>query len=268
MEQQRAMTGVFDRAAPTYDGVGVELFGPVAQLLVDALEVRAGERVLDIGCGRGAVLLRAARLAGSADGLDLSSVMVQAARDGAAQQGLTVDVRVDDAVAPDRPAGSYDVVASSLVLFFLPDPAAALRTWRELLAPDGRLGVTTFGAVGQAWRELDVALMAHAPAQVKDARTSGAVGPFASDEGVEQLLTGAGLRDVRTVSTTVPVRFTDPDHWYRWTWSIGQRVAWESLPEADRPAARSELEQRLEAARCPDGQLGFDQVVRATLGEK
>lgn len=268
MEQQRAITGVFDRAAPTYDGVGVELFGPVAQLLVDALEVRAGERVLDIGCGRGAVLLRAARLAGKADGLDLSSVMAQAARDGAAQQGLTVDVLVDDAVAPDRPAGSYDVVASSLVLFFLPDPAAALRTWRELLAAGGRLGVTTFGAVGQAWRELDAALMAHAPAQVKDARTSGAVGPFASDEGVEQLLAGAGLRDVRTVSTTVPVRFTDPDHWYRWTWSVGQRVAWEAVPDRDRPTLREGLEQLLEAARLPDGQLGFDQVVRATLGEK
>lgn len=268
MDQQQAVAGVFDRAAPTYDGVGVELFGPVAQLLVDALEIRAGERVLDIGCGRGAVLLRAARLAGTADGLDLSPVMAQAARDGAAQQALTVDVRVDDAGAPDRPAGSYDVVASSLVLFFLPDPAAALRTWRNLLTPAGRLGVTTFGAFGQAWRELDSALMAHAPGQARDARTSGTVGPFASDEGVEQLLADAGLRDVRTVSATVPVRFTDPDHWYRWTWSVGQRVAWESVPEGDRPALRRQLEQRLEAARLPDGQLGFDQVVRATLGRR
>ena len=55
------VAGVFDRAAPTYDAVGVAMFGPIAERLVAELDLRPGERVLDVGCGRGAVLLRAAR---------------------------------------------------------------------------------------------------------------------------------------------------------------------------------------------------------------
>lgn len=51
---------VFDRAAPTYDRVGVDFFAVFGQRLVDLCGVRAGESVLDIGTGRGAVLGAAA----------------------------------------------------------------------------------------------------------------------------------------------------------------------------------------------------------------
>ena len=68
--------------------------------------------------------------------------------------GTGAEVAVGDASAPDLPAASFDVVASSLVLF-LPDPRAALARWVALLCPGGRIGVTTFGAQSGLWRELD-----------------------------------------------------------------------------------------------------------------
>jgi SAM-dependent methyltransferase len=58
-----------------------------------------------------------------------------------------------DAAAPDLPPGGYDLAVSSLVLFFLPDPAEAVRAWLRLLAPGGRLGISTFGARDAAWEE-------------------------------------------------------------------------------------------------------------------
>ena len=61
-------------------------------------------------------------------------------------------------------AASYDVVASSLVLFFLPDPAAALARWVRLLAPGGRIGLTTFGEEHPVWTALERALPALAAA--------------------------------------------------------------------------------------------------------
>ena len=265
--QPGGVAGVFERAAPTYDQVGVDLFGPVADALVEELDPQPGERVLDAGCGRGAVLLRAARRAGRADGLDLSPAMVQGACAEAAAQGLDVEVRVEDAAAPDRPLASYDVVASSLVLFFLPDPPAALRAWRRLLAHRGRLGVTTFGPTDGGWTA-DGALMAHAPPALRDARTTGGRGPFASDDGVEQLLSDAGLLDVRTRRTVVAVRFDDLDHWYRWSWSLGQRAVWEALDDDARARVRAEVEEHVRASRQPDGRYGFDQQVRVTTGRR
>jgi ubiquinone/menaquinone biosynthesis C-methylase UbiE len=151
------IAGVFDRAADTYDNVDVAWFTPIAQGLVEELAVQPGERVLDVGCGRGAALVPLARAAGptgTALGIDLAPRMVQHAAD-ATRDLPQVEVRVADAIAPGLPPSSYDVVASTLVLFFLPDPGAAVRTWVQLLATGGRLGVTTFGPQDRRWKQID-----------------------------------------------------------------------------------------------------------------
>ncbi|MGB7981462.1 MAG: hypothetical protein WCF36_11800, partial [Candidatus Nanopelagicales bacterium] len=55
---------LFDDLAESYDAVGVEFFAPIALGLVDALAPAPGERVADLGCGKGAFLLPAARAVG------------------------------------------------------------------------------------------------------------------------------------------------------------------------------------------------------------
>ena len=80
MPSLQGPAGVFDRAADTYDAVGVPWFQPIALRLVTELAVQPGERVLDIGCGRGAALFplaEAAGPAGSVVGIDLSPRMVE-----------------------------------------------------------------------------------------------------------------------------------------------------------------------------------------------
>ena len=204
MDQRTAVAGVFGRAAQTYDRVGVEMFGPIAERLVAELDPRPGERVLDVGCGRGAVLLRAAARVGPTgvvDGVDLAPQMVEAAREEARAAGLDVDVRVGDAQAPPPGRGPYDVVACSLVIFFLPDPAAALRAWRDLQVDGGRLGLTTFAGYDEAWRAVDAVFTAHLPPEVKEARARVGAGPFGSDEGVEALVRDAPPRDHGAVTT-------------------------------------------------------------------
>ncbi len=268
MDQRTAIAGVFDRAAATYDQVGVNLFAPIAERLVTQIAPRPGERVLDVGCGRGAVLLRAASLVGptgAAHGVDLSPGMVAGAREEAAAAGLAVDVWVGDAESPSTSLSSYDVITSSLVLFFLPEPLAALRSWRSLLVDGGRVGVTTFGAYGESWRAVDAVFEPYQPPAMRDARTTGRSGPFQSDEGVAGLFRDAGFSDVRTVHDTVDVRFTDEEHWHTWTWSVGQRAMWERVPDGDRAAVRAQAFHALQATRDTDGRIGFDQDVRITV---
>jgi SAM-dependent methyltransferase len=261
---------VFDRAAATYDAVGVPWFTPIAEGLVAELAPRPGDRALDVGCGRGAVLAPVARLVGpdgSAVGIDLAPEMVR--RTAADLAGRAwVEVRVDDAAAPSFPPGSFDLVASSLVLFFLDDPAAALRRWRELLVPGGRLGVATFGEQDPRWRELDAVFLPFLPAALKDARTSGTTGPFGSDAGMEALLTGAGLVDVRTVRRTVQARFRDVEHLLEWTWSHGQRVMWEAVPPEQRGVVRARIVERVAELGLGPGEIVLWEDVRYTLGRR
>ncbi|MFC4150610.1 class I SAM-dependent methyltransferase [Micromonospora mangrovi] len=266
------VAAVFDRVADTYDKVDVPWFTPIAQGLVRALAPRPGERALDVGCGRGAALFPLAEAVaptGSATGIDLAPGMVAATRAEVARRGLTgVDVHLMDATAPDLPAGGYHLVASSLVVFFLPDPAAALRAWRELLVPGGRLGIATFGARDPRWEALDALFRPYLPPQLLDARTSGTAGPFASDAGVEELLTAAGYQRVRTTGVDVQAVFTDPDHWYAFSMSHGQRAMWDAVPEDERATLRAATTDFAEGLRGDDGTIRLTQRVRYTLAER
>ena len=260
------VAGVFDRAAGTYDAVGVPWFGPIAAGLVEELAVTAGERVLDVGCGRGAALISLAAAAGPTGqvlGIDLAPGMVE--RTAADVAGLPhVQVRVADAAAPGLPPAAYDVVASSLVLFFLPDPAAAVRTWAELLVPGGRVGVSTFGPQDDRWKQLDALFTPYLPPAMLDARASGARGPFSSDEGVAALLRDAGLVEVRTAHRTVTASFTGPAQWLSFSWSHGQRAMWEAVPRDE----HGELVRQATALLEAWAPLAFSQVVRHTLGRR
>ena len=260
------IAGVFDRAADSYDAVGVPWFGPIAAGLVEELAVRPGERVLDIGCGRGAALVplaRATGAGGSALGIDLAPRMVE--RTAADVADLPwVDVRVGDASAPELPPSSYDVISSCLVLFFLPEPGEAVRRWTDLLAPGGRLGVTTFGPQDERWKAVDAVFAPYLPQSMRDARTTGARGPFSSDEGVAELLRDAGLVDVRTAHREVVAEFADPQQWLDFSWSHGQRAMWEAVPEAEHERVRAEIVALLEGL----SPLGFTQTIRHTLGRR
>lgn len=261
---------MFDRVADTYDTVGVPWFRPIAAGLVAELAVAPGERVLDIGCGRGAALIPLAAAAGPTGrvlGIDLAPRMVElTARD--TQDLPQVTVRVADAASPELPAGSFDVIAASLVLFFLPEPVPALRQWRELLVPGGRLGVTTFGVQDPRWAEIDAVFQPYLPAAMLDARTSGRRGPYASDGGVSALLTEAGFAAVRTSHLDHEALFDGPEHLLRFSWSHGQRAMWEAVPEAERGAVARRLLETAGQWTDPHGQLRLRQQVRYTLGRR
>lgn len=261
---------LFDALAASYDEVGVDFFGPIARWLLELLDPQPGESFADLGCGKGALLLPAGRAvgpAGRAVGVDISAGMLASARAAADDLGLAaVELTVGDVQSPELPAREFDVVGSSLVLFFLADPLAALTAWRGLLAPGGRLGVSTFGAQDHVWRAVDDVFTPYLPQFVLDARTSGGRGPFASDEGMERLFAAAGLADVRTVSRTLRVRFRDADHWAAFSMSTGQRAMWAAVPEAERAGVRAEAARRLAAATTTDGDIELTQQVRYTLG--
>jgi hypothetical protein len=128
--------------------------------------------------------------------------------------------------------------------------------------------VATFGPVDPRWEHLDEVFAPHLPPQMRDARTTGKVGPFGSDAGMEALVGGAGFDDVRTVSAELPVRFADAEQWHAFTWSVGQRAMWLAVPEERRADVRAEAERRIASYADADGSVTFTQGVRYTLASR
>lgn len=259
----------FDGLADDYDQSGVEFFVPIATRLCALVAPAPGERVLDVGCGRGAVALQAAGPVGpdgAVTAVDVSAAMVRHTRAAADRAGLSnVRTEVLDPSSPVLPERSFDVLTASLVLFFLPDPAAGLVQWLRWVRPGGRVGLTTFGAQGETWKAVDALFMPYVPPHLLDPRTRGEDTPFGSDEGVAALVRDAGGVDVRTVREELTVRFADAAQWRRWTMSTGQRRFWGLVPEDRREPLFEAAAGLLDGARDEAGDIAVHQEVRYTL---
>lgn len=264
-ERKAGIAGVFDRAAETYDQVGLEFFGPVADALVARTAPTPGERVLDVGCGRGASALRAARRVGpggAVHAVDLAPRMVEGLRAQSADLPWLI-AEVGDAEHP--PPGPWDVVQASLVLFFLPDLSGTLDRYRAALAPTGRLGFTWFGEGDDSLDEVMDSIADALPEDARPPRGVATTGPFSSVTALEALLAEHGYHDVSTTQVRIALAFDDPDHWWAWTRSQGMRVfleQHEALGTLDEVRARVTpmLEERARA-----GRLRWWTDVRVTL---
>ncbi|MFY1576845.1 class I SAM-dependent methyltransferase [Verrucosispora sp. WMMD703] len=258
---------VFEQAAPSYDRTGVSFFGPFGAELVRRAAIRPGERVLDVGCGRGAVLFPAAHATGPTGhvtGIDLAPAMVALTAEDVTRAGLThVDVRVDDAQQPDFPPRSFDAVLAGLVVFLLPQPHQALRAYARLLRSSGRLVISTFGAQDPAFVAATDALAAHLPTD--QARPARPAGPFADEQAITATMDGAGLAVTSIVAHRIESRFDDVDHWVRWMWSHGGRALLQHLPADRLPAATADAAQALDAARDAGGGLSLTTEIRITV---
>jgi SAM-dependent methyltransferase len=123
--------------------------------LLSELGLTGRERVIDLGCGRGAVLIMLARLVpqGRAVGVDLWRSVDQSGNDptstlsNAAAEAVTVDLITADLRALPLATGSVDVVVSSLAIHNIPDGPGRMRAVSEaarVLRPGGRLVFADF----------------------------------------------------------------------------------------------------------------------------
>ena len=232
---------IFDAVAADYENVGVDFFGPMGAALVAAAGIGPGDRVLDVGCGRGAVLFPAARAvtgSGHVTGIDMAPAMVELTR-AAARELPHVTVRTGDGQAPDFPDGSFDVITAGMLLFFLPDPGAALRTYHRLLVPGGKLAISTFAAFDPRFR----AAMRLAAEHAEDPPPQPPLSViFENADRLREAVAGAGFTGTRIEEFTVRSEFRDREHFLTWMGSHAGRAVLDRVPGHRRPDLLGALE--------------------------
>jgi SAM-dependent methyltransferase len=117
---------------------------PQAPRLIRHARVRAGDRVLDVGCGTGVVSITAARLGANVTGLDLTPELLQRARENARISEVAVEFQEGDAEDLPFDDSSFDAVLSQFGHIFAPRPDVAVAEMLRVLKPGGTIAFSTW----------------------------------------------------------------------------------------------------------------------------
>jgi SAM-dependent methyltransferase len=203
-EAERAWT---EKAGETWvrqrDRTDAQL-GPLGLAVIEELAPRAGERVLDVGCGTGQTLLQLAERVGSAGhvvGLDVSEPMITEAKARIAKAGATNVELVLGNAAAEIPGRPFDLVFSRFGVMFFDDSVAAFTNLRSAMKPAGRLGFVCWQPLEKnPWVELPLdAVRKILPDQPLPALLApDKPGPFyfSNPEFVRGILSSAGFEQI------------------------------------------------------------------------
>lgn len=230
------------------------------QAALDAARVTATDRVLDVGCGTGALTRAAARLAaeGSALGVDIGQPMVDMARQAATSEGPgNVAFAQADAQVHPFAADSFDVVLSRFGVMFFDDPVAAFANLRRATAAGGRLAFVCWQSLlVNDWMMIPGSAIAE-HLGFPDVGEPGAPGPFslADPDRVRAVLADGGFVDVDIDEVAHPMWLgsdVDDAVGYMRNQSIARAMFEDKPPELVERAIEA-LRRSLEQAVGPDG---------------
>ena len=116
----------------------------MAERLVDAAEVHACERVLDVACGQGNAAIAAARRFADAAGVDYAPNLLAQGRERAAAEHLPVTFTEGDAEQLPFPQASFDVTLSTVGVMFAPDQERAAAELIRVTRAGGKIGLASW----------------------------------------------------------------------------------------------------------------------------
>ena len=232
----------FDVAADSYDRFMGRYSSQLSPQLADLGDVQAGQRVLDVGCGPGALTGElVARLgADSVAAVDPSKPFVAAAH----ERYPGVDVQRASAEELPYPDGAFDATLAQLVVHFMPDPVAGLRELGRVTRVGGIVAVSVWDyAGGRApltpfWR---------AAVELNDRAVDESGLPGARAGHLAELLEAAGLASIEETELGAAVEFSTFEEWWEpFTFGVGPAGAYvKGLDDARRSEVRERCRQLL-----------------------
>lgn len=210
----------------------------VGERLCESIDLRAGERVLDVATGSGNTALAAARRYCDVVGIDFVPALLDRARQRAAAERLYIEFREADAEALPFPDASFDVVLSTFGVMFAPDQAKAAAELLRVCRPGGKIGLTTWPPQGFIFE------LQRTSARYSPPPPDGFQAPvlWGTEARLHELL-GRGVSSLSVTRQTLVMRHASIDEWLQFTRSFfgPVRQLVESLDAERQRAVASEV---------------------------
>jgi ubiquinone/menaquinone biosynthesis C-methylase UbiE len=129
----------------------------VGELLAEAMDLRSGQKVLDVAAGNGNITLAAARRWCDVTSTDYVDTLLARGRKRAEAEGLSVKFEVADAESLPFPDGAFDAVVSTFGVMFTPDQERAAAEMLRVCRSGGRIGLANWtpdGFIGQMFKTI------------------------------------------------------------------------------------------------------------------
>jgi SAM-dependent methyltransferase len=232
----------FDVAAESYDRFMGRYSVQLSAQLADLAGVEAGQRVLDVGCGPGALTEELVRRVGaeSVAAADPSEPFVAAAR----ERNPGVDVRQAPAEKLPFEDGEFDAALAQLVVHFMQDAVAGIREMARVTRPGGVVAASVWDLGGE---RAPVSPFWVAARRLKPTAQDEAALTGARQGQLAGIFEQAGLRDIRTEEHDSAVEYESFDDWWRpYTFGVGPAGAYAvRLPDEERERLREECRRVL-----------------------
>ena len=237
MDEKQAVSKVFNLVSSQYDTPALRFFSSCANKIVDDAQIKPGQKVLDVATGTGIVALAIAQAVGSEDrvhAIDLAEKMLDQAQLNLNQAGLSnVKFHLMDGEALEFESDSFDIITCSYGLFFMPDMAAALRSWHRVLKPGGKVIFTSFAP--SAMQPLAEIFIKHLNEYEVFPPTPRWL-QLAEEEQCKTLLTENGFTSPTVSRTQLGYHHASANDWWDVIQSAGYRGLYEKLAPEHRDA--------------------------------
>lgn len=175
-----------------------------AEEFIDRLALAPGTRMLDVACGNGNLAIAAARGGVIATGADIATNLLEAGRERARAEGLTIQFDEGDAEHLPYPDAAFDVVVTMFGAMFAPRPDLAAAELVRVCRPGGRIAMANWTPGGFAGQVLKtVARYAPPPPGVPPPVQWG-------DEAIVRQRLRDGVAEVRTTRRVCPIKYPMP----------------------------------------------------------
>lgn len=237
---------LFNEAAPKYDRSNVEFYAPMGSRLIEFLQPQLGDKVLDVGAGRGACTFPAADAVGPAGAvvsIDISLEMVQNLLHDVSRGGYrNISVQVMDAEYPEFPDSSFDAICGSFSFVVMPNIAQMFGRYVELLRPSGRIALTCPAVRDAEFPYLPPVLgvlcddesISSLPPEYHPRTVIERFNPWMKDAtAIRGVLEAAGFEGVEVVDEDVTIVAPSGEAWVEWSHTTGMKMLWNHLDTAE-----------------------------------
>jgi len=266
-ERKKMIQKGFDTVAQGYDHPSLSFFPETAKRMISHLELLPEQQLLDVCTGTGVVALAAAEKLknGQVVGIDLSSGMLEQARNKAADRDLqNTEFKQMDLEQLEFSTQAFDIATSSFGLFFLEDMTRGLGNIANTVKPGGKVAISTF--TGEAFSPMSDIF-------IKRYESFGREVPdlswkrLATEALIKEQFNAVGIDKVSVHHEPLGYQMTSSQMWWDVVWNAGWRSLLNQMDDEEMAQFKQVHMQEIEQVIGDEG-VWFNTEVLIAIGEK